>query len=101
MKVDETPAKPITSNNDFEETNGEKVISNKSFKKYILNSGINSIIKPEHAEVCMDMNQPLCHYFIATSHNTYLEGNQITGTSSVNQYARVLLQGCRCIEIDA
>ena len=65
-----------------------------------LRSKDNPAIDPEHETVYQDMTQPLSHYFINSSHNTYLEGHQLNGKSSTEAYTRVLLQGCRCIEID-
>ena len=46
------------------------------------------------------MNHPLTDYFIATSHNSYLTGDQFRSNSDVRMYELQLRMGCRCVEID-
>lgn len=74
-------------------------MSQEGFLKFLMGEE-NNVVAPELLDLSHEMVQPLAHYFINSSHNTYLTGHQITGKSSVEMYRQVLLSGCRCIELD-
>ncbi|XP_066493501.1 1-phosphatidylinositol 4,5-bisphosphate phosphodiesterase eta-2 [Tiliqua scincoides] len=71
----------------------------RGFTNY-MRSPAGDIFNPEHYQVNQDMTQPLSHYFITSSHNTYLVGDQLMSQSRVDMYAWVLQSGCRCVEVD-
>ncbi|XP_075894792.1 1-phosphatidylinositol 4,5-bisphosphate phosphodiesterase delta-3-A [Nelusetta ayraudi] len=74
-------------------------MSQNGFTMYML-SQENNVVNPEHTRVHQDMSRPLSHYFISSSHNTYLTKDQVTSASSTEPYIRALNQGCRCVELD-
>lgn len=69
------------------------------FKRYLM-SDENAPVFLDRLDFYMEMDQPLAHYYINSSHNTYLSGRQIGGKSSVEMYRQTLLAGCRCVELD-
>lgn len=75
------------------------MLSSEGFLRFLLSED-NSIVSADKFDLSHDMEQPLCHYFVNSSHNTYLTGHQFTGKSSVEIYRQTLLGGCRCVELD-
>uniref|UniRef100_A0A0K0F0U0 1-phosphatidylinositol 4,5-bisphosphate phosphodiesterase n=1 Tax=Strongyloides venezuelensis TaxID=75913 RepID=A0A0K0F0U0_STRVS len=85
--------------NNYENSNNNGL----TFKGYLnfLISPENTLIRKGYMKLKNeDMNEPLSHYFINSSHNTYLRGKQMKGRSSVAMYRYVLLLGCRSVELD-
>ncbi|XP_046955722.1 1-phosphatidylinositol 4,5-bisphosphate phosphodiesterase eta-1 isoform X2 [Lynx rufus] len=82
-----------------EENKTKNVLGIEGFTNF-MRSPACDIFNPLHHEVYQDMDQPLCNYYIASSHNTYLTGDQLLSQSKVDMYARVLQEGCRCVEVD-
>ncbi|CAG8805949.1 2142_t:CDS:2, partial [Gigaspora rosea] len=73
---------------------GLKEMNLEGFSSFLMSSD-NAVFSSEHAKVYQDMTQPLSHYFIDSSHNTYLLGHQLTSESSIEGYIRALQRGCR------
>lgn len=69
------------------------------FLRY-MTSDASNVVGPLSDKTDGDLSYPLSSYFISSSHNTYLTGNQLSSDASTDAYKNVLLRGCRCIEID-
>lgn len=66
---------------------------------WTLDSLSRFLASPENAKLPItDMTRPITEYYISSSHNTYLVGEQWRGESTVEGYIRVLLANCRCVE---
>ena len=64
------------------------------FTRFLM-SDDNAPVFLDRLDIYQDMDQPMSHYYINSSHNTYLSGRQFGGKSSVEMYRQVLLAGCR------
>jgi len=71
------------------------------FESYLM-SEENDIFDPakEKFDPSLMNSRPLSEFWINTSHNTYLTGDQLRSWSSVEMYTNALHQGCRCLELD-
>ncbi|XP_078089298.1 1-phosphatidylinositol 4,5-bisphosphate phosphodiesterase beta-2-like [Mustelus asterias] len=99
------PVQPEQIQNLIEEYEPAKINSHKGHISpegliWYLSGPENNLIFPDRLTVHQDMTQPLSHYFINSSHNTYLTAGQFSGISSPEMYRQVLLAGCRCLELD-
>uniref|UniRef100_A0A182MS17 Phosphoinositide phospholipase C n=1 Tax=Anopheles culicifacies TaxID=139723 RepID=A0A182MS17_9DIPT len=82
-----------------DEAREAKTLTKDGLIRYLM-SDENAPVFLDRLDIYMDMDQPLSHYYINSSHNTYLSGRQFGGKSSVEMYRQTLLAGCRCVELD-
>ena len=68
------------------------------FSAFLVSNRNGVINKRKSLIVNQDMDRPLCDYYINSSHNTYLLGDQIASESSIEGYIRALRRGCKCVE---
>nr|CAD7593770.1 unnamed protein product [Timema genevievae] len=78
----------------------QSCLSFEGFSRYLMDKDNYAFTSERMSPDESEMDHPLSHYYIASSHNTYLTGHQLKGESSVELYSQVLLTGCRCVELD-
>jgi len=77
-------------------------IGKEGLRDLLSDTEVNSIGDPNKLNIVyQSMNRPLCDYFISSSHNSSLVGNQWNSKSSGEAIKRALLLGVRVIELDA
>uniref|UniRef100_A0A7N6F9U1 Phosphoinositide phospholipase C n=1 Tax=Anabas testudineus TaxID=64144 RepID=A0A7N6F9U1_ANATE len=96
---EETSLKLIQSHEPSKKGREQRYLSLDGFTSYLTSAECH-LFDREHDTVCQDMSQPLSHYYISSSHNTYLIEDQFKGPSDISGYIRALKMGCRCVEVD-
>uniref|UniRef100_A0A8C7DC18 Phosphoinositide phospholipase C n=1 Tax=Oncorhynchus kisutch TaxID=8019 RepID=A0A8C7DC18_ONCKI len=97
--TEDTSLELIQSHEPSEEGRRQGCLSLDGFTRYLTSLECH-LFDPEHSQVCQDMSQPLSHYYINSSHNTYLIEDQFKGPADITGYIRALKMGCRCVEVD-
>ncbi|KAJ5910136.1 hypothetical protein N7504_004779 [Penicillium tannophilum] len=67
-----------------------------AFRAYMKDPASRALGEPKE----MDLSAPISDYYVSSSHNTYLTGNQLYSDAAASAYTSVLLHGCRSVEID-
>ncbi|XP_031138673.1 1-phosphatidylinositol 4,5-bisphosphate phosphodiesterase zeta-1-like isoform X3 [Sander lucioperca] len=100
LTANEEMAESLIDRYEIEETAREsRSMTFEGFLRY-MESKDCCVFDQAHTSVYQYMGQPLTNYFISSSHNTYLTGDQLVGKSHLDAYVCALRKGCRCLEID-
>lgn len=68
------------------------------FVNYLIDE--NQLIERQQNKVSHDMDKPIFCYYMNSSHNTYLSGDQLTSKSSADCYRSAIMNGARLVEMD-
>ena len=69
-------------------------ISKEGLTEYLL-SDENAPVFLDRLDIYQDMDQPMPHYYVNSSHNTYLIGRQFGAKSSVEIYRQVIYKNMK------
>lgn len=93
------PAAPAPATSPTPESAQPPILTLAGFTSFLMSSD-NMPFTEKQGKIWQDMTRPMSEYYISSSHNTYLVGNQLVGDSTAEGYIRALLQGCRSVELD-
>lgn len=68
---------------------GQSCLSFEGFARFLMDKDNYAFVSERLGPDESEMDQPLSHYYVASSHNTYLTGHQLKGESSVELYSQV------------
>ena len=75
-------------------------IDKNRFEVYLLGEDNDAFDPRRESYDARSMHRPISEYWINSSHNTYLTGDQFTSNSSIDMYSNALYRGCKCLELD-
>ena len=95
----EIPHHSTPTGDDFDSEDPHR-IDKERFEAFLLMEENDAFCPMRQSFDASNMNRPLSEYWINSSHNTYLTGDQLRSNSSVEMYSNALYRGCRCLELD-